>query len=195
MPQRVHAPAPTAQHDRRGLTASAGGCVLSGGVVLLAVGRVWMHYTVDQPPLSSRPASATGHTVAAAAATLALVVLAGVVVFPATRGLGRRVAGAAIALAGLGIGYAAFLTIVFTTDQVPGVGSGRLLDERTTVWPWVTLVAGVLGAGCGLLAVARSAPWPSLGRRYESAPATAKNGPLTDVGMWDRLDEGDDPTA
>jgi uncharacterized membrane protein (TIGR02234 family) len=169
------------------------GCVVSGGVALLAVGRVWMRYTVDQPPLSPRPTSATGHTVAAAAATLALVVLAGVVVFPATRGLGRRVAGAVLALAGLGIGYAALLTILFTTDQVPGVGSSRLLDERTTAWPWVTLVAGVLGAGCGVLAVTRSGRWPSMGRRYESAPA--KNAPLTDVGMWDRLDEGDDPTA
>jgi Tryptophan-associated transmembrane protein (Trp_oprn_chp) len=195
MPQPVHAPAPTAQHDRRGLTAAAAGCVLSGSVVLLAVGRVWMRYTVDQPPLSSRPASATGHTVAAAAATLALVILAGVVVFPATRGIGRRVAGVAVALAGLGVGYAAFLTIVFTTDQVPGVGSGRLLDERTTLWPWVALVAGVLGAGCGFLAVVSSSRWPSMGRRYESASATAKTGPLTDVGMWDRLDEGDDPTA
>jgi len=195
MTEPVQAHAAAVRRDRRGLTVAAAGCVISGGVVLLAVGRVWMRYTVDQPPLSSRPASATGHTVAQAAATLALVVLAGVVVFPATRGLGRRVAGALLTLAGLGIGYAALLTILFTTDQVPGLGSGRLLHERTTAWPWVTLAAGVLGAGCGVVAVVRSGRWPSMGRRYESGPAAAKNGPLTDIGMWDRLDEGDDPTA
>jgi uncharacterized membrane protein (TIGR02234 family) len=189
-----------AQRDRRGLVVAAVGCVLSGGIVLFAVGREWMHYTVDQPPLSPRPVSATGHTVAQAAATLALVVLAGVVVFPATRGLGRRVAGAVLALAGLGIGYAALLAIIFTTDQVPGIGSGHLLHESTTAWPWVALVAGLLAAGCGVLAVVASGRWPSMGRRYESGRAVqaAKAGPtqpLTDLAMWDRLDEGDDPTA
>lgn len=193
MTEPVQTQARATQPGRRGLGVAVVACVVSGGVALLAVGRVWIRYTVDQPPLSPRPASATGHTVAGAAATLALVVLAGVVVFPATRGIGRRVAGAVVALAGLGIGYAALLTILFTTDQVPGVGSRRLLDESTTAWPWVTLVAGLLGAGCGLLAVTRSGRWPSMGRRYESGPA--KNAPLTEVGMWDRLDQGDDPTA
>jgi len=189
----VQTQARAAQPDRRGLGFAVAGSVLSGAAALFAVGRAWLHYSVPRDGLADLRATATGHTVAAPAATLALVVLAGVVVFPATRGIGRRVAGAVLALAGLGIGYAALLTILFTTDQVPGVGSDRLLDGSTTAWPWVTLVAGVLGAACGVLAVVGSGRWPSMGRRYESGPA--KNAPLTEVGMWDRLDEGDDPTA
>ncbi len=184
---------PATQADRRGLGLAVTGCVVSGATALFAVGRAWLHYSVPRDGLPDLRATATGHAVAQPAATLALVVLAGVVVFPATRGIGRRVAGAVLALAGLGIGYAALLTILFTTDQVSGVGSDRLLDGSTTAWPWVTLVAGVLGAACGVLAVVGSGRWPSMGRRYESG--RAKDGPLTEVGMWDRLDEGDDPTA
>ena len=190
-------PAPTAQHDRRRLTAAAAGCVLIGGIVLLAVGRVWLHYAVPRDGLADLRATATGHAVAQPAATLALVVLAGVVVFPATRGLGRRVAGAAIALAGLGIAYAAALTIAFTTDQLEAPGASTYVDGHATAWPWVALVGGALAVGVGVFVTVASARWPSMGRRYESGRAgqVAKSGPLTDVYLWDRLDEGDDPTA
>ncbi|HEY5456494.1 MAG TPA: Trp biosynthesis-associated membrane protein, partial [Acidothermaceae bacterium] len=86
-------PAPTTtQPGRRGLGVAVTGCVLSGAVALFAVGRVWLHYTVPRTGLADLRASATGHTTAGAAGTLALVVLAGVVVLPATRGLGRRIA-------------------------------------------------------------------------------------------------------
>jgi len=167
--------------------------VLSGAVALLGVGRVWLHYAVPRDGLTDLRATATGHAVAQPTATLALVVLAGVVVFPATRGLGRRLAGATIALAGLGIGYLAVLTIASTTAQLEAPEASSNTGGRATPWPWVTLVAGALAVGVGLFVAVASGGWPSMGRRFESGPA--KNAPLTDVGMWDRLDEGDDPTA
>jgi uncharacterized membrane protein (TIGR02234 family) len=184
----------TAQPGRRGLGIAVTGCVLSGAVALFAVGRVWLHYTVPRTGLADLRAAATGHATAGAASTLALVVLAGVVVLPATRGPGRRVEGVLIALAGLGIGYLAVLTIAFTTDQLDASDASTYADGRATAWPWIALVAGVVAVATGVFAALASGGWPAMGRRYESA-GSAKRGPATETSIWDRLDEGDDPTA
>jgi uncharacterized membrane protein (TIGR02234 family) len=175
---------------RRGLTLAAVGCAVSGGTVLLAVGRVWVRYTMSRQSLAPRAATATGHGVAAAAGTLALVVLAGVLVLPATRGWGRRAAGMLIASCGLGIAYVAAVTISSPADQVSGA-TGSL---AVTAWAWVTVAAGGVAVAAGLLTVVSSRAWPAMGRRYESGAATRRR-PITDASMWDRLDEGDDPTA
>jgi uncharacterized membrane protein (TIGR02234 family) len=187
------APAAT-QAGRRGLGVAVVGCVLSGGVALLAVGRVWLHYTVPRDGLANLRTTATGHAVAGAASTLALVVLAGVVVLPATRDLGRRVAGAVIALSGLGIGYLAVLTIARTTHELDVPGASTYTDGRATAWPWIALVAGVVAIAAGVFAMVASGGWPAMGRRYEQA-GSAKRGPATETSIWDRLDDGDDPTA
>jgi hypothetical protein len=188
--------AATARPARRGLSVAVAGCVISGATTLFSVGRVWLHYTVPRSGLADLRATATGHGVAQPAATLALVVLAGVVVFPATRGLGRRVAGAAIALAGVGIVYLSVATVAFTTDQLDLPDASTYTGGRATAWPWIALVAGVVAILTGAFAAVASGAWPSMGRRYESRPAAGSMaGPLTDVAMWDRLDEGDDPTA
>jgi uncharacterized membrane protein (TIGR02234 family) len=194
------ASAATTRPARRGLGVAVAGCVISAAIALLAVGRVWLHYTVPRNGLADLRATATGHGVAQPASTLALVVLAGVVVFPATRGLGRRVAGVAIALAGVGIGYLAAAAIAFTTDQLDLPDSSTYTGGRATAWPWVTLVSGVVALITGVFAAAASGGWPSMGRRYESRPADGSATPtdltgLTELAIWDRLDEGDDPTA
>jgi len=184
----------TTQPGRRGLGVAVTGCVLSGAVALFAVGRVWLHYTVPRSGLANLRANATGHATAGAAATFALVVLAGVVVFPATRGVGRRVAGVVIALAGLGISWLAALTIVLTTDELDVPEGRTYIDGRATAWPWIALVAGVVAIAAGVFAAVASGGWPAMGRRYEPA-GSAKRGPVTETSIWDRLDEGDDPTA
>jgi uncharacterized membrane protein (TIGR02234 family) len=188
------APSATTQSGRRGLGIAVTGCVISGAVALFAVGRVWLRYTVPRNGLADLRATATGHTTAGAAGTLALVVLAGVVVLPATRGFGRRLAGALVALAGLGIGYLAVQTIVFTTDQLDAPEASTYTDGRATAWPWVAMVAGVVAIATGVLAVLASGGWPAMGRRYEQA-GSAKRGLATETSIWDRLDEGDDPTT
>src|SRR5450631_1127377 len=184
----------TTRPGRRGLGIAVTGCVLSGAVALFAVGRIWLHYTVPRSGLADLPSRATGHAVAGAAATLALVVLAGVVVLPATRGLGRRIAGAVLALAGLGMGYLAVLTIARTTDQLDVPAASTYTGGRATAWPWITLVAGVVAIATGVFATVASRGWPAMGRRYEST-GFAKRGPVTETSMWDRLDDGDDPTS
>jgi uncharacterized membrane protein (TIGR02234 family) len=190
----VPATAVTTQPGRRGLGIAVTGCVLSGAVALFAVGRVWLHYTVPRTGLADLRATATGHATAGAAGTLALVVLAGVVVLPATRGLGRRIAGVLIALAGVGIAYLAILTIASTTDRLDGSHASTYADGRATAWPWIALVAGAIAVATGVFAALASGGWPAMGRRYESA-GSAQRGPATETSIWDRLDEGDDPTA
>jgi uncharacterized membrane protein (TIGR02234 family) len=179
---------------RRGLGIAVAGCVLGGAVALFAVGRVWLHYDVPRDGLADLRATATGHAAAGVAATLALVVLAGVVVLPATRGLGRRIAGAVIALAGLGISYLAVLTIAVTTAQLAVPAGSTYTHGRATAWPWIAAIAGVVAIATGVFATVASGRWPAMGRRYESA-GSAKRGPVTETSLWDRLDEGDDPTA
>ncbi len=99
-----------------------------------------------------------------------------------------------IALAGIGIGYLAVLTIAFTTDQLDVSQASTYTEGRATAWPWIALVAGLVALATGVFAAAASAAWPAMGRRYESVGA-AKRGPVTETSIWDRLDEGDDPTA
>ena len=114
--------------------------------------------------------------------------------FPATRGLGRRIVGAVVALAGLGISWLAALTIVVTTDQLDVPPGLTYTDGRATAWPWIALVAGAVAIATGVYAAVASGRWPAMGRRYESA-GSARRGPATETSIWDRLDEGDDPTA
>lgn len=186
--------------DRTGLVAAVLGCLVAGGLALLAAGRGWVGFVVNQPPLPSAHETATGHTVAAVVAPLAIVVLAGVVAFPATRGLGRRLAGALVALAGAGLVAAAVTTAASPAHAVAGEAArltGRL-DARAssaavTGWPWLVVVCGVLAVTAGLLALLFARDWPAMGRRYEAgAPASRGDDPAS---MWDRLDRGDDPTT
>jgi hypothetical protein len=178
---------------RRGLTLAAAACALSGGVLLLAAGRVWLRYDIPQSGVADRPATATGHVVASSSPTLGLVILAGVLVLPATRGIVRRLAGVMIALAGLGVTYLAALTIVLTTNQVPGPNASDYLNGRVTAWAWIAGVGGLVGVTGGLLTTIASRAWPSMGRRYEQGGSPSRD--TSEVSMWDRLDDGDDPTA
>jgi hypothetical protein len=178
---------------RRGLTVAAAGCALSGGLVLLAVGRMWLRYNMPAQGLAVRPASATGHVVADPASTFALVVLAGVLVLPATRGLLRRVAGVIIALAGIDVVYLAVVTIVRTKDALPGPDASAYLDGRVTGWPWIAAAGGLLAIAAGLLTAVASRDWPAMGRRYEQSGSPSRDS--SEASMWDRLDVGDDPTV
>jgi uncharacterized membrane protein (TIGR02234 family) len=185
--------------SRAGLMLAAVGCVVAGGVALLAAGREWVRFTVAQPPLPDLHSGASGHVVAGAVAPLGVVILAGVVAFPATRNIGRRIAGALVALAGIGLVVVALQVAVSPGDSVAreaahltGRTGVRPSSAGLTAWPWIAFCAGLIAIAAGVLATLFANRWPAMGRRYESG-ITRKG--RDETSMWDQLDRGDDPTA
>jgi uncharacterized membrane protein (TIGR02234 family) len=187
-------------HARTGLVGAIVACAVAAGLALLAVGRGWVSYVVAAPPLPSLHEVASGHDVAAAVTPLALVVLAGVVAFPATHALGRRFAGSVVALAGIGLLITPLMVLVApdasvksAAVRVAGRSDVRPSGVAPNGWPWLVMVCALLAVFAGTVAVGFSADWPAMGRRYESASGTRASG-AGELSMWDRLDRGDDPT-
>jgi hypothetical protein len=72
-------------------------------------------------------------------------------------------------------------------------GATALGVTTASSWWLLAAVGGVLVAGAGLAAVAYGATWPTLGRRYAAADPAPAADPTRST--WDRLDDGEDPTA
>lgn len=176
------------------------GCAVSAAIVLFAAGRAWVSFSVVDPSLPQLHETASGHDVAGAVTPLAFVVLAGVVAYPATRRVGRRIAGALVALAGIGVLIEA--SLVLTSPGSAVTAQAARLAGRSGVhpsgvsvsgWPWAVVVAGLIAVAAGVLAVFAGREWPTMGRRYESGGRPPKT--AAPASMWDRIDEGDDPTV
>jgi uncharacterized membrane protein (TIGR02234 family) len=180
--------------------------LLAGAVaVIVAYGRTWTTTVVVDPGLPTVAVTLSGSDLDPAGAALGLVGLAGVAGLVATRRTGRIVTGVALSLAGVAV---LALALRFALTWSSGTGSAtaitRLVAERTgatalgvttaTSWWLLAAVGGALVAAAGIAAVAYGATWPTLGRRYDSSTAA---GPAADRtrSAWDRLDDGEDPTA
>jgi uncharacterized membrane protein (TIGR02234 family) len=175
----------------RGLRAALAGCLLSGALILLAAGRAWAD--VSYP---DRPRTVSGSALVGSLGTWGLVALAGVVAVAATKRWGRILVGGALAASGS--------TVVALTASAMRDVELRVLDDAIlrrvtvvptdvdlTLWPYVTLAAGVLLAATGVLVAARGPRWAGLSAKYD-APAER---PKTDADLWAALDRGEDPTA
>lgn len=192
---------------RSGLVLAVVGCAVAGAIVLFAAGRRWVRYVVVGGGHAS--GGPTGHDVAAGSSALGLVLLAAVVALPATRSWLRRAVGFLVVAAGAGaIALAADVLAdpagAASGSRYVGVSSfsaDPTLRTQATGWPWVDVCAGVLSLAAGGFAMLRSGGWPAMGRRYESGgrsagPRQPASGSSSDASsMWDRLDEGDDPTV
>jgi uncharacterized membrane protein (TIGR02234 family) len=186
---------------RRELVLAVAGCAIAGAVALFAAGRQWAHFVVVGGG-GSVNGGPSGHDLAAGASALGLVMLAGVVALPATRGFLRRVIGLVVLAAGAGT--IALAADVLADPSAAGSFTGYdgffaysgnpTIVLRATGWPWADVGAGILALAAGGFAVVRSGNWPAMGRRYESGGKAAR--PTSDASsMWDRLDHGDDPTV
>lgn len=193
----------------------------AAGLALLAAGRPWVTQDVSDVP-GVRVVTASGDEAAPAVPALALVAGAGGVALLVAGRIGRRPAGLAIGLAGLGVLAAAVGVITdprsAAAAAVPAATgrTGPLPDPAaTSPWAWLTLVAALVLVACGAVAVLRSGSWPGAGRRFE--PATGSSGapsgpgvesasrapassgspgtPADAVTAWDALSRGEDPTA
>ena len=176
------------------VTATALGCLL----VLLAAGREWARVLQDGV------AAPTGGDLSPVFTPVALAGLAGVVAVLATRGTGRRVVGAVLALCGAGVA-AAIWTAIDSAGVTAWLSERNVLHSATGVawepaplWPVVAAAGALLMLAGGITAIARGARWAGMSARYDRAqrPAgEAKQQVSDDRALWDALDRGDDPTA
>lgn len=180
---------------RRELQLAVGLCLLGSALVLLAVSRSWV--TVEDGAgltISSVRGSVDGGEVAGGAQALGYVGLAGVVALAATRRLGRVLVGVLVAAAGVGV-------VVDVAQALSdglgsrGVGAGQVVAGTSPGWAWTAVVGGLLLVLSGLLVAVRGRRWAALSSAYEAPAGRPDAPPVTDKGVWDALDRGDDPTA
>ncbi|MFI7223654.1 Trp biosynthesis-associated membrane protein [Nonomuraea angiospora] len=176
------------------LGATVLGCVL----VLFGASRAWVRM------LEAGVAAPTGGELSPVLTPVALAALAGVVAVLATKGVGRRVVGALVALCGAGA--AAGTWTALGGDTVTGWlreqnvlrGAADLPWEVAPLWPAVTAAGAVLVIAGGIVAIVRGGRWAGMSARYDrgadGGAGKARAEVKDDRALWDALDRGDDPT-
>jgi uncharacterized membrane protein (TIGR02234 family) len=191
---------------RREFGGVLGAAALAGALALSGGGQEWGSVTaVRHPPLPPVTVAVLGSEAAPLVPAAGLVLLAAAVALLAVRGPGRMVVGLLMALAGGVLGWSGVRVLVgglaSATAALPGLGRSR--DTAVAVhvahsWPVLALLAGLLGAAAGLVAVVRGRGWPGMGRRYErdaGAVLPVRTDEDRAQAAWQALDRGEDPTA
>lgn len=176
------------------VVATAVGCLL----VLFAAGRSWVRVLQEAGAVVP-----TGGELSPVLTPVALAGLAGVVAVLASKGMGRRVVGALLALCG--VGAAAGTWTALDAANVAGWlrernvlhGVTDLPWESVPLWPVVAAAGAVLMTAGGIVAIVRASRWAGMSARYDrdAGPATDTSAQVSDdKALWDALDRGDDPT-
>jgi uncharacterized membrane protein (TIGR02234 family) len=196
---------------RAGLRTALLLCAVGVALLLWSLLQVWVAVPYEEGlTLGGLMREATGKELAPGALPATYVGLAGIAALVAVRGWWRVLIGALVSGAGIAAGVVlAPLTSgeevgrrafrVFAQCDTSGCGlSGPQPTAAGTPWVWVALAGAVLVVLAGLLVVVRGRRWPGLSSRYERPAPEAvivAAEPVTDKGVWDALDRGDDPTA
>ncbi len=184
---------------RRGLTTAVLLCLLGASVVLVAAGRAWAVVEVAAGPISEAGTVAhTGTDLVPGLSALGLLGLAGVVALAATRRTGRTLVGLVLLATGAGVVVAVVGALgTMAAEELPGQTGADSVD--VTAWPFLAASGGLLLLSAGLMTVVAGRSWPVLGQRYDAPTAPgAPRAPaeqLTEKGLWEALDRGEDPTA
>lgn len=199
----VAAPAPGRRVKYTLILAS----LLLAALVLLAWTQGWLAVELV-PGAPTASVSVDGNVAAPALAALALAGLALTAALSIAGLLFRIVLGVLDAVLGACIAFSAVLVLtgpvaasepavtaatgVAGTESIAGVVSATSL----TVWPVITLVAGILLVVVGLGVALTARRWPSSSRKYSAVrlePVDRDEMPDA-VDSWDELSRGDDPT-
>ncbi|WP_063780968.1 Trp biosynthesis-associated membrane protein, partial [Nonomuraea sp. SBT364] len=177
------------------LAVAAAGCLL----VLLAAGRSWAD-GVREAGGAAELVAPTGGDLGPSLAPVALAGLAGVVAVLATKGLGRRLMGALLALCGLAAGAATWaatgdaVVLSWLRERNVLAGTATLTWDDVTLWPVLCGLGAALVLAGGLAVVVRGGRWAGMSDRYERDSGRAPREADGDRALWDALDRGDDPT-
>jgi hypothetical protein len=182
------------------LTLLLAGIVISG-VVFLAWTREWFAVTLS----TGQVLSVTGSTAAPATSTLALTTLVLVGALAIAGPVFRVILGILESLLGATIALSSIIAIAGPTDSsraaitaATGIGGTESVADlvesvSTSVWPWVSAVAGIALVAAGVLVAVTSRAWPGSSRKYSTTRAVPVEGDT--IGDWDALSEGNDPTT
>ena len=187
----------------RALVTACAGLALAAGLLWIGSTAVWYRVL----PAGGAPVALTGAQVAPWLGGVALLALAGIAGLVASAGVLRRVVGALLALAGLGVlvfAVPALVTNPYATDApasaLPQPPAGATVDElrhqptQRSPAPLLPATAGGLLLGVGVLVAVRERGLPRLGSRY-AAPGERRVEQDPDRAAWQALDAGFDPTA
>lgn len=186
---------------RRYRPALVGSTVLANGLVLIGATQPWFQVALTE----GVQLSVDGGT---AAPSLTALALAGIALAAALALAGARLRPAlaivqlALGAVALAAGIRAVLEPLTASASAIGEASGitgeqsqaeLVVSLTVTAWPWLAIAGAALACLTGLAVLVTSRHWPSGSRRYEARAGAAPAG-ATQVGDWDALSEGRDPT-
>lgn len=192
---------------------------IAAGAIILGTGaQTWIEST-QISGLPGDSVTTTGNQAAAVVPAMALVGMAAGIALSMARRIGRWITALLLLLAGAATAWSsvqAALDPAAAAHPQVSAASGTTADAGSyavTVWPWLTLVGGILLFLCGLAVLLFGRRWTT-SRRYEAAPAAgtatgttgatgtasaAESTPadgedLDEIDAWDELSRGQDPT-
>ncbi len=169
-------------------------------LLLIAGSRTWVHGDVADAVLQNSSVSVGGSRAAPLVTASALVGAAAVVASLTASRVPRMIAIALVGLAGV-LALAGTVSVVRDPDGTvldrSASSTGHTGDTTNTVahgaltfWPWVAVLGAVLLVLTAGLAAVGGRRWGGLSSRYDAPTA-----PERKASAWDRLSEGEDPTA
>ncbi|RRJ87270.1 hypothetical protein EG850_05540 [Gulosibacter macacae] len=164
--------------------------LVGAGLGMLAWSQPWASASLADGGTHEVPGSqASPETLA-----LAMTALAGVVALAIAGRVLRLVVGALMVIVGILMAATVF------PYEVAAVSLEPLADAAVTqtFWPILAVVAGVVIALSGMVALATGRTWPSTDRKYSTSRMQDAAAPADDAStrmdQWDALSAGDDPT-
>lgn len=188
--------------------------LLGSALTLLAWTQVWGYVEVSLAGSVQERIEVTGATAAPALTALALAgfALAGALTI-AGRFI-RIILGLLEILLGVSVVLSAFIAVsnpaaasaaaVTAATGIAGTDSilNSVVDEVTTVWPFVALAAAAVMVVAGIAILVTAKRWPGATTRYKStrfeptgSTNTGVEGASDAIGDWDDLSRGQDPTV
>ncbi|MEV4901297.1 Trp biosynthesis-associated membrane protein [Citricoccus sp. NPDC055426] len=201
---------------------------IAAGAIILGTGAQTWIVSTGVSGLATTSVTTTGNQAAAVVPAMGLVGMAAGIALSMARRIGRWITAVLLMLAGVAAGISsvhAALDPAGAAQAQVSQASGTTADAGSyavTVWPWLTLLGGVLLLACGLAVAVLGRGWTT-SRRHESpvtsgaagaggaggaagvaggstavstsAAGTAEDGAeLDEIDAWDELSRGQDPT-